>query len=160
MCIWFSIFQFLFIIPTLSQTQGVIQFVLVSFVEWSIVDLWNLKMFFVEFILCFNGFKKKCFRVKKHVFQLLTIKVKHLDDMIQSAYSCAILYVKHKKLPFFASSATTLILLCQRLSTNGKVVLKYCNISKTLGRGFITPPCTTVGVWLCVYMYVRGFNLQ
>ena len=22
------------------------------------------------------------------------------------------------------------------------------------------PPCTTVRVWLCVYMYVRGFNLQ
>ena len=60
--------------------------------------------------------------------------------MIQSAYSCAILYVKHKKLPFFASSATTLILLCQRLSTNGKVVLKYCNISKTLEKGSITPP--------------------
>ena len=59
--------------------------------------------------------------------------------MIQSAYSCAILYVKHKKLPFFASSATTLILLCQRLSTNGKVVLKYCNISKTLEKGSITP---------------------
>ena len=56
--------------------------------------------------------------------------------MIQSAYSCAILYVKHKKI----SSATTLILLCQRLSTNGKVVLKYCNISKTLERGSINPP--------------------
>ena len=60
--------------------------------------------------------------------------------MIQSAHSCAILYVKHKKLPFFASSATTLILLCQRLSTNGKVVLKYGNISKTLERGSINPP--------------------
>ena len=71
--------------------------------------------------------------------------------MIQSAHSCAILYVKHKKLPFFASSATTLILLCQRLSTNGKVVLKYGNISKTLERGSINPPpplslCSTQGV--------------
>ena len=75
--------------------------------------------------------------------------------MIQSAYSCAILYVKHKKLPFFASSATTLILLCQRLSTNGKVVLKYCNISKTLERGSINPPSPFVaprGVWICVYV--------
>ena len=155
MCIWFSIFQFLFIIPTLSQTQGVIQFVLVSFVEWSIVDCWNLKMFFVEFILCFNGFKKKGFLSEKACFSIfLTIKVKHLDEMIQSAYSCAILYVKHKKLPFFASSATTLILLCQRLSTNGKVVLKYCNISKTLERGSINPLplCSTQGVWICVYV--------
>ena len=60
--------------------------------------------------------------------------------MIQSAYLCAILYVKHQKLPFFASSATTLILLCQRLSTKGKLVSKYCNISKTPGRGSINPP--------------------
>ena len=40
----------------------------------------------------------------------------------------------------------------QRLSTEGKIVSKYCNISKTLGRG--PPPSTTVGVWICVY--VRG----
>ena len=62
-----------------------------------------------------------------------------------------------KKLPFFASSATTLILLCQRPSTNGKVVLKYGNISKTLERGSINPPaplplCSTQGVWICVYV--------
>ena len=45
----------------------------------------------------------------------------------------------------------------QRLATEGKIVTKYCNISKTLGRGSNTPPpslCTTVGVWNCVY--VRG----
>ena len=35
----------------------------------------------------------------------------------------------------------------------GKIVSKYCNISKSLG-GSIHPPCTTVGVWIC--MYVRG----
>ena len=48
----------------------------------------------------------------------------------------------------------------QRLSTEGKIVSKYCNISKTLWRGSIpTPstPCTTVGVWICVY--VRGLTL-
>ena len=28
----------------------------------------------------------------------------------------------------------------QRLSTDGKIVSKYCNISKTLGRGSINPP--------------------
>ena len=35
----------------------------------------------------------------------------------------------------------------QRLSTEGKIVSKYCNISKILERGSINPPCTTVGVW-------------
>ena len=38
-------------------------------------------------------------------------------------------------------------------SLEGKIVSKYCNISKSLG-GSIHPPCTTVGVWIC--MYVRG----
>ena len=44
----------------------------------------------------------------------------------------------------------------QRLSTAGKIVLKYCNVPKT--STFVhpppPPPCTTVGVWL--YVYVRG----
>ena len=31
-----------------------------------------------------------------------TIKVKLVDEMMQSAYSCVILHVKHKKLPFIA----------------------------------------------------------
>ena len=46
----------------------------------------------------------------------------------------------------------------QRLSTKGKIVSKYCNISKTLRRGTIQPPPprTTVGVWICVY--VRRLN--
>ena len=40
----------------------------------------------------------------------------------------------------------------QRLSTKGKILSKYCNITKTLGRGSINPPppCTTV----------RGMNLR
>ena len=34
----------------------------------------------------------------------------------------------------------------QRLFTEGKIVSKYCNISKTLGgNSFNSPPCTTVG---------------
>ena len=50
----------------------------------------------------------------------------------------------------------------QRLSTEVKIVSKYCNISKTLGRGSNTPsppppPCTTGGVWICVY--VPGLNV-
>ena len=50
----------------------------------------------------------------------------------------------------------------QRLSTEGKIVSKYCNISKSQGGGgggrrlMEPPPCTTVGVWLCVY--VRGLK--
>ena len=41
----------------------------------------------------------------------------------------------------------------------GKIVLKYCNMSKTQERGSIKPSpptCTTVGVWICVY--VRGLT--
>ena len=46
--------------------------------------------------------------------------------------------------------------------TKGKIVSKYCNITKNPGRGPINnpsppPPCTTVGVW--VYAYVRGLIL-
>ena len=54
----------------------------------------------------------------------------------------------------------------QRLSTEAKIVSKYCNIS-TLWGGVPTPPptppppppvpCTTVRVWICVY--VRGLNV-
>ena len=37
------------------------------------------------------------------LFQLLsTIKVKLVDEMMQSAYLCIILHVKHRKLPFIA----------------------------------------------------------
>ena len=55
----------------------------------------------------------------------------------------------------------------QRLSTEGKVISKCCNISKTLGRCSIKHPshppppphlhvCTTVGVWS--WVYVRGLT--
>ena len=132
-------------------------------------------------------------------FQLFsTIKVKLVNEMMQRAYLCVILHVKHKKLPFIAILTWFLILgkiqdggqggdhywwrhrppavsppikytsYCwvdqsrspSRLSTEGKIVSKYCNISKTLWRGSIpTPPapCTTVGVWICVY--VQGLTL-
>ena len=82
---------------------------------------------------------------------------------------CYFLYVKHKKLPFLAVLTWFLILgnfqdcdhfwwrhrppvaplpikytlSCwedQRLSTEGKIVSKYCNISKTEGRGSMNPP--------------------
>ena len=37
------------------------------------------------------------------VFQLLSsIKVKLVDELMQSAYSCDVLHFKHKKLPFMA----------------------------------------------------------
>ena len=87
--------------------------------------------------------------------------------MMQSAFSCVTLHVKHKKLPFLAVFPWFLILSkiqdgdhcewhhrppaappsikytssCwedQRLSAEGKIVSKYCNI--TLGRGSINPP--------------------
>ena len=53
----------------------------------------------------------------------------------------------------------------QRLSNEGKIFSKYCNISETQGRDSINPPpphppppCTTVGLRLCVYF--RGLNKQ
>ena len=60
-----------------------------------------------------------------------------------------------------SSGATThkiyLVLLRRsKVSTKGKIVSKYCNISKPPGKGSIHPPspCTTVGVWICVYVRV------
>ena len=108
--------------------------------------------------------------------------------MMQRAYLCVILDIKHKKLPFLAV-LTWFLILCkiqdgghcwwrqrppavpapikynsscredQRLSTEVEIVLKYCNISKTLGRGSYTPRLVpaTVGVWICVY--IRGLNM-
>ena len=99
------------------------------------------------------------------IFLFSAIKVKLLDGMIQSTY----LIVKHKKLPFIpiltwflvlgkiqdgnhccwrhkppaAPPSTKYTLSCwenQRLSTYGKIVSKYCNMSKTLGRDSIHPP--------------------
>ena len=59
-----------------------------------------------------------------------------------------------------ASSSATInkiYLILLRRSSEGKIVSKYCNISKTLGRGSIYPPsCTMVGLWFCVY--VRGLS--
>ena len=104
---------------------------------------------------------------------------------IQSAYLCVIFHVKHKKLLFLVVLTWFLILgkiqdggqdsehwppgapppikytsswrEDQMLSTKGKIVSKYCNVSKTPGRGFIHPvPCPTVGIWICVY--VRGLS--
>ena len=45
----------------------------------------------------------------------------------------------------------------QRLSAEGKIVSKYCHISKTRRRGSINPTCIMVGVWLS--LYVRGLTL-
>ena len=119
-------------------------------------------------------------------FQLFsTIKVNLVAKIMQSAYLCVIFHVKHKKIPFLAVLTWFLILgkiqdgdhcwwrhrspaapppikytsSCredQRLSTEGKIVTKYCNISKTLERGSNNRPppllCTKVGVWNCVYV--------
>ena len=92
---------------------------------------------------------------------------------IQSAYLCVIFHVKHKKLLFLVVLIWFLILgkiqdggqdsehwppgapppikytsSCredQMLSTKGKIVSKYCNLSKTPGRGFIHPPLSYGG---------------
>ena len=49
----------------------------------------------------------------------------------------------------------------QRLSSDGKIVSKYCNLPKNSGGGVLQtppPPLTTVGVGICVY--VRGLRPQ
>ena len=62
-----------------------------------------------------------------------------------------------------SASATThkiyLILLRdrQRLSTEGKIVSKFCNKSKTLGRGSMKPLPALVPRWGCEF-YVRGLK--
>ena len=128
---------------------------------------------------------------------LSTIKVNLVAKIMQSAYLCGIFHVKLKKLPFLAVLAGFLIFgkiqdgdhcwwrhrppaapppikytsSCredQRLSTKGKIVSKYCNISNTSGGGGDSiqpsihptppPPGTTVGIWICVY--VRGLILH
>ena len=105
--------------------------------------------------------------VKYMFFQLLlTIKVNLVAKNMQSAYFCLIFHVKQKKTvsrgfnlisnswwnprwqprwrPFLvtsqaSSSATTrIIYLILRLSTQDKIVSKYCNISKN--SGFHSPP--------------------
>ena len=108
--------------------------------------------------------------MKMIFFQLFsTIKVKPVDRMIRSAYFCVTLHVRHRKLPFIAILTWFLILgkiqdgdhcwwrhrppaapppikytsSCwedQRFSTEGKIVSKCCNISKTLGSGSFPPP--------------------
>ena len=52
----------------------------------------------------------------------------------------------------------------QRLSTEGKIVSKYCNISKTLGREGLhqlppTPPHSCATVRVCICVYVRGLSI-
>ena len=130
------------------------------------------------------------FWLKMHFFQFFsTMKVKLMDEMMQSNYWCVILHVK--RLLLILTVFTWFLMLdkiqdsgqdgdhvwwrhrlpaaplpmkyissCredQRLSTEGKIVLKYCNISKTQGEVPSTPlPCTTVGVLL--YVYFQGLN--
>ena len=129
------------------------------------------------------------FWVKMHVYSTFfnnIIKVKLVDEMMQSNYLCVIFHVKCKKLLIL--TVFTLFLNLDkiqdggqdgdhvwwrqrppaapppikytkeedpRLSTQGKIVAKNCNISNTQGgEAPSTPPCTMVGVW--IFLYVRG----
>ena len=134
--------------------------------------------------------RSRHFWVKMHIFSTFSkIKLKLVDKMVQSNYLCVILQVKRK---LILTVFTWFLILDkiqdgnhvwwlhrppaapppikynssyredQRLSTEGKIVSKYCNISKTQGGVSSTypppppSPCTTVRVWLCVY--VRGLK--
>ena len=128
------------------------------------------------------------FEWKGIFLQLLsTTKVKLVDKMMQSAYLCVILHTKHKKLPFIAVLTRLLILgkiqdgdqcwwrhsppaappsikytsSCwedQRLPTEGKIVSKYCNISKTMGRGSTPPPSLYYDKDINLRVYARGLS--
>ena len=122
-----------------------------------------------------------CRSEKASYFLLLsTIKVTLADKVVQSTKLCVILHVKLKKLPVHAVFPWFLILgkiqvgdpvwwrhrppaappplkytsSCwedQRLSSESKIVSKYCNISTTTPN----PPPPLVprrGVWICVYV--------
>ena len=90
-----------------------------------------------------------------------TIMVNLVTKILQSVCLCVIFHVKHKELLFLA--VLTWFQILGKIqnggqdgdpSTKGKIVSKYCNISKL--RGAVTstplPPCTTLGVWICVYV--------
>ena len=85
-----------------------------------------------------------------HFFQLLsTMKINLVAKIMENAYLCAI------------SGSFNLIsnsrkIQDQRLSTEGKIVSKYCNISKTLGRGSIhnSPP-----LYHCGSMRINPINV-
>ena len=115
-------------------------------------------------------------------------KINKVAKIMQSAYLCVIFHVKHKKLLFLAVLTCFLILgkiqdgdhcrwrhrpsaaplhikytsSCwedETLSSEGKIVSEYCNISKTLGRNSIPPSplCNgggmTLRARLAVYVY-------
>ena len=119
------------------------------------------------------------------LFQLLSkIEVKLADEMLLNAYLCVILHIhgKHKELPFITILTWFLIfgkiqygsqyghhiwwryrppagsspIYLTLLPTEGKIVSKYCSISKTLGKDSFNSSCTTlyhVGVWICLYAW-------
>ena len=104
--------------------------------------------------------------------------------MMQSAYLCVILDIKHKKLPFLAV-LTWFLIRCkiqdgghcwwrhrppgapapikynsscredQRLSTEVEIVSKYCNILKILGRGSNTPRLVLATVGVWICVHPR-----
>ena len=70
-----------------------------------------------------------------------------VTKILQSVYLCVIFHVKHKELLFLP--VLTWFQILGKIqdggqdgdpSTKGKIVSKYCNISKTPGRGYIHPP--------------------
>ena len=118
------------------------------------------------------------------VLLLSTIKLNLVAKTMQSAYLCVIFHVKHKNLLFLAVLTWFLVLgkiqdgyhRCwrhrppagpqhikytssyredQRLSTEGNIVSKYFNISKTPGRGSINPS-PLVPRWGYEFVFVRG----
>ena len=150
---------------------------------------WSVSMVTIYDVI--SSWSSKPFWSEMHDFSTSFLsKPKLVAEMTQSTYSCVILHVKLKQLSIFAVCTWFLILegqdgdhvwwhhrppaapppikytsSCredQRLSIEGKIVLKYCNISKLKREVPSTPPplprtCTTVGIWICVYF--RGLIL-
>ena len=77
-----------------------------------------------------------------------------VTKILQSVYLCVIFHVKHKELLFLP--VLTWFQILGKIqdggqdgdpSTKGKIVSKYCNISKTPGTGYIHPPPPLLPRW-------------
>ena len=106
------------------------------------------------FATVFNNKSKTCGWIDANVYLCVILHVKHkkvpfiailtwflilgkIQDSAQGGGHC---WRRHR--PPVAPLPIKYTSSCwedQRLSTEGKIVSKYCNISKTLGRGSITP---------------------
>ena len=105
----------------------------------------------LAFISVFTKFQIILFLVKT---QLMTAKMATIVRDVTGLQQC-----------HHSAKYTSFPCKDQRLSTEGKIVSKYCNISKTLGTEGLhqlpppPPPHSCVTVRVCICVYVRGLSI-